>query len=605
MRNLRQHIEVLEQNGELIRIASKVDTVEEICEITDRVVKSGGKALLFERTDKEFAVVTNLFGSRRRMEFALGIDSFETLEGRIETFFDRMTSSRKSFFDKLRTLPMLLEIGSYMPRKSCRRGECQQVVLRDDEVDLSIIPALKCWSEDGGRFITLPLVHTISADKGVPNVGMYRIQIYDDQSAGLHWHKHKTGERHYQSYKNNDTLMPVAIAVGGDPIYSYCATAPLPEGVDEYLMAGFIRKKRVKLVKCITHDIYVPSDCDFVIEGYVDPSEELTVEGPFGDHTGFYSLQDLYPKLHVTAITHRRDAIYPATIVGVPPQEDLYLAEATEKIFLAPIRLALQPEVKDLYMPLWGVAHNIALVHIDNQYSSQAFKVASSMWGAGQMMFNKFMVVADVPVRCQETIAQRLRDVDISRDVLISKGVLDVLDHAAEHCGEGGKMALDLTAVRQPKRIVVPETFKMVDGVVAVDSSLAHSWGVVVLRSESGVKIDIASFIEKNGVEGVNYFVIFDTNTSDLSHGELLWVGCANVDVGRDVESVSGCLVFDCRAKLSYVAPYPARFPNVVTSSLATIELVDRRWAEYGIGDFVVSPSVRYRKLIFNDKAQV
>ena len=305
--------------------------------------------------------------------------------------------------DKLRALPLLAGMSRWFPRTVSGRGECQQVVQTGAEASLAALPILKCWPADGGRFVTLPMVNTVDPQTGVRNVGMYRMQVFDDHTTGMHWHIHKTGARHYDAWKRSGRRMPVSVALGGDPAYTYAATAPMPDNMDEYLLAGFLRRRPVKLVKCVTNDIYVPADCDFVIEGYVDPAEEKAVEGPFGDHTGFYSLEDRYPLFHVTALTRRRDAVYPATVVGIPPQEDACIAQATERIFLAPIRMALQPEIRDMTMPEAGTAHNIAVVSIDSRYAGQAVKVAQSLWGAGQMMFNKYMLVVPVMtdvIRC-------------------------------------------------------------------------------------------------------------------------------------------------------------------------------------------------------------
>jgi 4-hydroxy-3-polyprenylbenzoate decarboxylase len=298
---------------------------------------------------------------------------------------------------------------------------CQEVV--DEEIDIFSLPVMKCWPYDGGRFVTLPMVNTIDPETGIRNVGMYSIQLLDSKTTAMHWHLHKTGARHYQQYKKLGRRMPCAIVLGGDPVYAYCATAPLPDGIDEYLLAGFLRGKAVNLVKCLTQpEIYVPEDADFVIEGYVDPQEELVLEGPFGDHTGFYSLADYYPKFHITCITHRKDAVYPATIVGVPPMEDAYISMATEKIFRFPITMAFAPEMLDLNMPLAGVEHNLTLVKIKNQYPGNALKIKNAMWGAGQMMFNKILCVYDGDRELtdyQEFLKDALKNFSPERDVYI------------------------------------------------------------------------------------------------------------------------------------------------------------------------------------------
>lgn len=352
-RNLAEYVAALEKAGELVRISVPVDPVLEIAELTDRQAKQpgGGKALLFENTETGFPVLTNMMGSERRICMALGVERLSEVGERIEALLADAMRPKAGWMDKLKMLPLLKEVSAWMPRSvSRRRGECQQVVRRGDEADLSELPVLKCWPHDGGRFVTLPLVHTVDPETGVRNVGMYRMQVFDSRTTGMHWHRHKTGERHYRQYEKWGERMPVAVCLGGDPVYTYCATAPLPDGIDEYMLAGFLRRRPVELVKCLTCDLRVPGDCDFVIEGYVDPAEPKAVEGDFGDHTGFYSLKDLYPRFHVTCITHRRDAVWPATLVGIPPMEDAYIQLATERIFLAPIRLAVAPEVVDLWM---------------------------------------------------------------------------------------------------------------------------------------------------------------------------------------------------------------------------------------------------------------
>lgn len=604
-KNLRQYLDELRKDGDLAVVDVAVDPVEEIAEIADRVVKSGGKALLFVNTGTQFPVAINIFGSEQRMASALGFDSLEQIAPMIERIASLAMSPKNSLREKLRALPEALRLASLMSRRIKGRGECQQIVLQGDDARLSLLPILKCWPHDGGKFITLPLVHTVDPQTGAPNVGMYRMQIFDEQTAGLHWHVHKTGERHYRAYKKRGERMPVAVALGGDPTYTYCATAPLPDGIDEYLLAGVLRSQKVKLVKCITNNIYVPSDCDFVIEGYVDTSEDKVVEGPFGDHTGFYSLDDLYPVMHVTAITHRRDAIYTATVVGVPPMEDAFIAHATEKLFLTPIKVAMQQEVRDLYMPDAGTAHNVALVRIDASYPAQGVKVASNLWGAGQMMFNKIMFVATGDVRDIDVVSRLMRGIDVQQDVMFSRGVLDVLDHATATIGQGGKMAIDATFARAEREIKIPPDFVFDAPVVSVDSSLVKMWSVLMICAESCERFDAERFLTTNSIEGVNFIVVIDDVAGCLTPEELLWWVSANVEVSRDVKVVGSTLIADARVKKQKVAPYPARYPNVVVSSRQIATTVDSRWAEYGLGEFVASPSEHYRALVLTDSEQI
>ncbi len=609
---LSEFVALLEREGELQRITTRVDRDFEIAEITDRVCKmeGGGKALLFENTASGYPVLMNMMGSDRRMALALGVNNLDDIQCRIDGLLKSVTSPKNSLMDKLRMLPLLNDVAKWFPRKVRGRGECQQVVWRGEDANLDRLPILSSWPADGGRFVTLPMVCTVDPETNIPNMGMYRMQQLDAHTTGMHWHRHKTGARHYDAYKRLGRRMPVTVVLGGDPSYIYSATAPMPDNMDEMLLAGMLRQKPVKLVKCLTNDIWVPADCDFVIEGWVDPSEELVVEGPFGDHTGFYSLTDLYPRFHVEVITSRRDAIYPATIVGIPPMEDAYIAKATERIFLAPIRLAIQPEVRDLYMPMEGTAHNLALTSIAQRYLGQSTKVAQGLWGAGQMMFNKYMVIApeSCDIRRNEELFPLLRSIDPERDLIWSEGILDVLDHATTTTGYGSKLALDLTNV-VPTAVdaIVPEMVEAKGGVECVDSSLVASLGGLILfaQREWREHIDVAAFLKHNGIKGIKYAVVFDYSASkSMTHSDLLWLGVANTDPKRDIAIVDGVVVVDARSKRPNVGKNPRRFPNVVTSSMEVIELVDRRWEEYGIGDMVVSPSIRYRELLLSEGEQ-
>jgi len=363
--SLRKFINALESEGELINIKENVTPELEISEITDRVIKSdNNKALLFENNGTAFPLLINAFGSEKRICMALGVESLEQIGQEIDGLFKKFSKPQSSFIDKLKMISELKDVSSWMPKKIKGKGLCQEVVMQ--EPDLTKLPILTCWPYDGGPFITLPVVHTMHPETHLPNAGMYRMQVFDKTTTGMHWHLHKDSAKHYNAYKEKGLHMPVSVTLGGDPVYTYTASAPLPLDVDEYILAGFLRKKKVELVKCLTNDLYVPADADFVIEGYVDTAESLRMEGPFGDHTGFYSLADLYPVFHVTCITHRKNAIYPTTIVGIPPQEDAWLGKATERIFLAPIRLTMLPELLDMNMPLEGVFHNVVIVKSKN-----------------------------------------------------------------------------------------------------------------------------------------------------------------------------------------------------------------------------------------------
>ncbi|MFN5323762.1 MAG: menaquinone biosynthesis decarboxylase, partial [Bacteroidota bacterium] len=442
-----QFIKTLEDAGELVRIKEYVNPHLEITEITDRISKKYGPALLFENTGYDFPVLINSMGTEKRMAMALGVEKLDDLAHQIEDLFKTFTAPKNSFLDKLKLLPQLGEVASWMPKKISGRGACQQVVMTNP--DVTKLPILKCWPEDGGPFITLPVIQTKDPLTGIRNVGLYRMQVFEPTLTGMHWHRHKVSARHFNEYKKLGQKMPVVVTIGGDPAYAYCGTAPLPDGVDEFMLAGFIRKKKVELVQCLTQDMQVPADVDFVIEGYIDPEEDFILEGPFGDHTGFYSLADYYPRFHITAITHRKDAAYTATIVGIPPQEDAWIGKATERIFLAPIKMTMVPEIVDMVLPVEGVFHNLVIVKIRKDYPGQALKVMNSLWGAGQMMFTKMMVVVDGDVNIHNNleVAQYIsKHTHPAFDFIFSQGPTDVLDHSCSVMAYGGKMGIDATA---------------------------------------------------------------------------------------------------------------------------------------------------------------
>lgn len=609
---LREFTELLDREGELLRIKTKVDSRFEMCEIVDRISKSegGGKAVLFENTGTRYPVLMNMMGSDRRMAMALGVERLEEISERIDRILKGALSPKSSLWEKLQMLPLLKDVSKWFPQRSTRRGECQEVVWQGEDVDLGKLPIITSWPHDGGAFITLPMVATKDPETGIPNLGMYRMQIFDSRTTGMHWHRHKTGARHYDAYKRLGRRMPVSVAIGGDPAYIYSATAPMPDNLDEMLLAGMLREKPVNLVKCLTNDLWIPADCDFVLEGYVDTTEDMTIEGPFGDHTGFYSLTDLYPKFHVEAITSRRDAIYPATIVGVPPMEDAYIAKATERIFLAPIRLAVQPEVRDLYMPIEGTAHNIALVSIVKRYLGQPNKVAQGLWGAGQMMFNKYMVVAseECDIRSSEDVLRRIANIDPRRNLIWSEGILDVLDHATATTGYGSKLAIDITDVEAtPRTFLTPRTANPTGGVRLFNTELAKEYGILILYAEREwqEKIDVERYITENNFVDMKVVALFDHGAAgDMNLSDLLWLAAANTDPKRDIRIFGNSIIVDARSKRPGYGDNPSRFPNVVTSHPDTIHMVDDRWQEYGIGEMIESPSRRYRKLWLSESEQ-
>ncbi|MCD6255052.1 MAG: menaquinone biosynthesis decarboxylase [Deltaproteobacteria bacterium] len=443
-RDLNEFISDLEKKGELLHIKEPVSPYLEITEITDRVCKEHGPALLFENVrGYNIPVLTNAFGSYRRMCLALGVNRLEEIGEEIDHFFQ--AEAPDSLIKKLKLIPKLKRLSNVFP-KLVKKAPCQEVVLMDREVDLGKFPILHCWPKDGGPFITLPLVFTKHPITGVRNVGMYRLQVYDKNTTGMHWHPHKGGAQHYRVSERLGKRLEVAVAIGPDPATTYAATAPLPEDMDEILFSGFIRNEPVEMVRCITIDHEVPAHSQIVLEGYVEPYERR-LEGPFGDHTGYYSLPDEYPVFHITCITHRKDLIYPATIVGRPPMEDCYMAKATERIFLPLIKKQL-PEIIDINLPIEGVFHNLALVSIDKRYPGHAKKVMHALWGLGQMMFTKIIIVFDKEVDVQnisEALWRLGNNIDPKRDIIFSEGPVDALDHAAPQPLFGSKMGIDAT----------------------------------------------------------------------------------------------------------------------------------------------------------------
>ena len=443
-RDLREFIGALERHGELKRIALEVDPVLEIAEFADRAVKRGGPALLFERPrGSRVPVLINAFASMRKMEIALEVESVDEVARRISEYLEMRMP--EGLIGKLKMLPKLAEMGGFFPR-IIARGPCQEVI-RQDGFSLLDYPVLQCWPDDGGRFITLPMVFSRNPETGKRNCGMYRMQVFDERTAGMHWQTHKQGAEHYRRMAHlGARRMDVAVAIGADPATMFSAILPLPPDLDEMMIAGFLRNSPVEMVKCQTCDLEVPAQAEIVLEGYVELGE-LRTEGPFGDHTGFYSLADEYPVFHVTCVTQRRDPVYATTIVGPPPMEDFYMGKAIERIFLPLMRLQL-PEVRDMCMPAEGVFHNLMLVSIRKSYPGHARKVMSAIWGLGQAMFSKCIVVVDEDVDVQDVreVAWRaLNNIDPERDIQFVMGPVDSLDHASRLPNYGSKMGVDAT----------------------------------------------------------------------------------------------------------------------------------------------------------------
>lgn len=629
-KSLQEFIEELDKAGELLRIKTFVDPVLEIAEITDRISKTPdrNKALLFEDTGTDFPVLINSMGSERRMCMALGVDDLDDIARDIESLLKKLSGPKSGIVEKLSMLPHLSKFASWMPRVIKGRGACQEVMMKDP--DLSKLPVLKCWPRDGGRFFTLPAIHTKDPVTDMRNIGMYRMQVFGKDMTAMHWHKHKVSARHYNEYKKLGRRMPVAVALGGDPVYTYSATAPLPENVDEYMLAGFLRKKRVELVKCITQpEIEVPADADIIIEGYVDPDEEMIWEGPFGDHTGYYSLPDWYPRFHVTAITHRKDAVYPATIVGIPPQEDAWLGKATERIFLAPIKMTMVPEIKDMNMPIEGVFHNLVIASINKEYAGQGQKVMNAMWGAGQMMFNKILVIADGDIKLDDykALAKYVFDnVNPATDIYFSQGPMDVLDHSCSRLGFGGKMCIDGTRKWEEEQTAPLQPFSLsgdfsVEKILArfpeltgINDRLARQWQIPVLavaikKDHKGHVVKLHSKLsalpEMAGIKMILY-VEYSINVADLDI--VLWRFCNNVDPKRDHfygGPQNNILGLDGTRKTKKLDDFDRPWPNIIVADDKTIQAVDHKWGELGIGSLIISPSLRYKTQLYGEDATV
>ena len=640
-RNQQEFINTLESAGELLRIKTYVDPILEMAEITDRFSKSGngGKALLFENTGYDFPILMNAYGSEKRMCMALGVDHLDDVAKEIENLFKLLSSPKEGILDKLKLLPKLSQFASWMPKVKSGRGECQEIIMSSP--DITKLPVITCWPKDGGPFVTLPIIHTKDPNNNIRNVGMYRMQVFGPTLTGMHWHKHKVSAKHFNEYKKLGIKMPVAVALGGDPVYAYSATAPLPENVDEYMLAGFLRKKKVELVKCITQpEIEVPADADFIIEGYVDPNDELIWEGPFGDHTGYYSLPDWYPRFHITCITHKKNPIYPATIVGIPPQEDAWLGKATERIFLAPIKMTMVPEIIDMDMPVEGVFHNLVITKIKKEYAGQGQKVMNAMWGAGQMMFNKILVLADEGTSIQnyEELAKYVfANMNPATDIYFSQGPMDVLDHSCSKLGFGGKMCIDGT-----RKFIeeVDDSFQLEVGSWQladnnITDQLLKSFSEINEVNIGLLKKEIPCIIisvKKNRVGHIKelhsqicssianiekikmiLYVEHTVDPNDLTTA--LWRFCNNLDPKRDnflyqerKENSSknfACIGFDGTRKTKEFDNFQRDWPNIIVANNATIKSVDEKWKELNVGEFIPSPSLKFKDQMYGEEAVV
>lgn len=560
-KDLRTFMIELEHRGELKKIHVEVSSDLEITEITDRVSKEHGPGLLFTKVkDSKYPVLMNAMGSYKRMSLGFGAESLDEIGDEIAKYIDlKNYLSIKNLFG---SIPRLLRLLYVFPIRSRFKGKCQEVI--EKEVNLFTIPILKCWPEDAGRFVTLPLVFTKDRNTKRQNVGMYRMQVLNRTSTGMHWHKHKDGSEIFNEYRKNGERMPVSVAIGCDPAITYAATAPLPNMIDEMMLAGWLRRRNVKMVKSITNDIYVPSNAEIVLEGYVDPKEDLVLEGPFGDHTGYYSLADYYPRFHVTCITHRKDAIYPATIVGKPPMEDCYMAKATERIFLPILKLQI-PEMIDLNLPLEGVFHNCAIVSVHNKYPGCARKVMNAIWGMGQMMYTKLIIIVDETVDVQDltqVLKVVLEEVDGNKDLVLNKGPLDALDHSSNEALYGTRLGMDAT--KKAKR----------------NSTGNGDYHIISFKKRKAFE-GIQIIEEYMNLHKESLVIAVDEEVDSKDMSTVMWKVFNNIDASRDLVIMNGRIGIDATKKWSEEG-LTREWPNDIVMSKEIKDLVDKRWMEYG-----------------------
>jgi 4-hydroxy-3-polyprenylbenzoate decarboxylase len=598
--SLTEFIERLEQENELIRISEPVSPILEISEITDRVSKSpnGGKALLFENVEgSQMPVLINAFGSTRRMNIALGVEDIEEIPKEIDRYLK--IAPPQTLIDKVKLLPLLLNAANFPPKiVGSSKAPCQEVVHKGDAVDLGSIPILQCWPNDAGRFITLPIVVNRSADDKLRNVGLYRMQIYDKNTTGMHWHIHKDGAHFFHEFRRQNKRMEVAVAIGADPAVCYSASAPLPYGIDEFLLAGFIRKSAVPLVKCKTVNLEIPATAEIVLEGYIDPAE-MRLEGPFGDHTGYYSQDGDYPVFHVTAITHRKNPVYLTTIVGIPPQEDYYLGKATERIFLPLMRTQL-PEIVDMDMPLEGVFHNSVIISIDKRYPMQARRMMSALWGLGQMSFVKTILVVDAEIDVHDTRAvlkALLNNINLKRDLFFSEGILDVLNHGSDQALYGSKLGIDATTriegesgfgevidspqpsknLPHPKAVV--DHYKEVKDCRILNQDNRHSVMFIAFdktRPHQASKF-ISSFFDYPGFSNISILIVLEAHVDLSDASAIMWKFFNNLDPKRDFHFEGEHLGIDVTRKLPEEG-YEQDWPDEIAMSQSIKNQVQEKW---------------------------
>ncbi len=602
-KRLNEFIDKLEQAGELVRIKTPVSAELEITEITDRISKrpdNCNKALLFEHVEgSAFPLAVNLYGNPRRMAWAMGVEDLDELNQRLAKLIDLklpkgmgpMMNRGLEVFDALRRVGL-------GPSKT-NKAPVQEVVITTNP-DVNIFPILKCWPHDGGKYITLTSVITRDPATGTRNVGMYRVQVYDGQTLGLHWQRHKGGKEHQEAGKaRNQQKIPVAIVLGGDPAAMWCGSAPLPPGIDEFLLANWLRGKPTPFVKCVSQDLEVPANAEIIIEGWFDPNEHRT-EGPFGDHTGFYTPPDLFPVMHVTAITHRKDAVYPTTIVGKPPMEDLWLGKATERLFL-PLMKLFMGEIVDYAMPAEGVFHNLVIVSIKKRFPGHAQKIMYGLWGLGLMMLTKAFLIVDADINVHDTAAvarEVLNNVNWRRDVTVVDGAVDQLDHSAIEDSYGGKLGIDATRSTKPEFLAPYSAPAPIPGeklTALVGSKWCETHQTLVIA------LDKTHLKPKETMHKIwdlcpDYnLVILDAFVDVNNLSDVAWRALGNTDWQRDLEfsrdnidhyassdQPRTFIGLDATSKTAEDG-HPRGWPEEIFMSDDIIKKVDERWSAYGL----------------------
>ena len=543
-------------------------------------------------------VLINAFGSTKRMNAALGVHNIEKIPRDIERYLK--VTPPTSLIDKVKLLPMLLQATAFPPKiVGKNQAPCQEVVLIGEDVDLGKIPILQCWPNDAGRFITFPIVINRSLDQKLRNVGLYRMQIYDKKTTGMHWHIHKDGAHFFHDYKKQNKIMDCAVAIGADPVVCYSASAPLPYGIDEFLFAGFIRKAPVPLVKCKTVDLEVPATAEIVLEGFIDPSD-MRLEGPFGDHTGYYSQDGDYPVFHITAITHRKNPIYLTTIVGKPPQEDYYLGKATERIFLPLMRTQL-PEIVDMNMPAEGVFHNLVIISIEKRFPMQARRLMNALWGMGQMSFVKTIIVVDHTIdvhNIEEMFNLLLNKINFKRDLFFSEGILDVLNHASDRAIYGSKLGIDATKkipgedgfdtepkttgmVQLPTPKTILEKFTEFISCRVIERKDLNRVVFATLDKKcphQGHRL-IDKFMNDQECSSINVLIVLEDHEDVDDTSTVLWKVLNNIDPKRDIHYFENRLGIDVTRKTGEKG-YTQNWPAEIEMSDEIKRIVDKKWKQ-------------------------